>query len=306
MNIRPETPADYAAITELNMRAFDERIGEPLVVTLLRHWGLFDPALSLVAETDGQIVGHVLFTPQVIRLLDQPVKVVCLAPIAVEPDQHGKGIGSALIAEGHRIAREKGYTLAFLIGHDTYYPRFGYKTGVYGGSSVELTLDKISTDEMPLQARLAAAADTPALRELWVREEGGVDFSVDPGASRLDWTSPNPNIRSAVYTRDGVIVGYTRIHRDEPDKPRMFLAADDEAARAIAAMLIGDQLSLTLPLHPYSRSAGAFPVKPKVDAWNAAMACSLAPGPFDDYYAQLQEGKRLPGRVIWPVAFDLA
>jgi hypothetical protein len=139
-----------------------------------------------------------------------------------------------------------------------------------------------------------------------IHEEYRVDFAIVLSDSLLDWISPNPNITATVYLRDNAVVGYTRVHKDEPDKPRMFLAFDNKTAHAMAAMLMGDLPSITLPLHPYSRSAEAFDVKPHVTPWNAAMACRLAPSPFDDYHAQLQEGKRLPGRVIWPVAFDLA
>ncbi|HEY8285015.1 MAG TPA: hypothetical protein VIJ28_11575 [Chloroflexota bacterium] len=65
MTIRPEAAADYAAIADLHARAFGHRTGEALVVALLRHRGSFDPELSLVAEMDGRVVGHVLFSPRV-------------------------------------------------------------------------------------------------------------------------------------------------------------------------------------------------------------------------------------------------
>jgi putative acetyltransferase len=307
MNIRPETPADYAAIADLHVRAFGGRIAEALIVTLLRHRREFDPELSLVAVVGHRIVGHALFSSYDMIIHDS-LRAVNLAPIGVEPNDQKQGIGKALIEEGHRIALSKGYKLSFLLGHDTYYPRFGYKTGVYGVSSVEVYREDLEKTHphQQLEVRPPKEVDCITVAGLMLHEEYHVDFAILPSNSLLEWISPNPNIHSTVYLRDGTVVGYTRIHKDEPDKPRMFLAYDNDAARAMAAMLIGDMASIILPLHPYSRSADAFTAKPKVDAWNAGMACSLAPGPFDDYYAQLQEGKRLPGRVIWPVAFDLA
>lgn len=305
MNIRPETPRDYAAIGDLHVRAFG-RAEEAWIIPLLRQRRDFDPELSLVAEVAGKIVGHALFSPYTIRLLGQDVRAVNLAPIAIEPDQQKQGIGGALIYEGHRIAKNKGYTVSFLLGHDTYYPRFGYKTGVYGVSSVEITRENLISFDLSLETRIPTQPDCVSLSALMIHEEYRVDFAIVLSDSLLDWISPNPNITATVYLRDNAVVGYTRVHKNEPNKPRMFLAFDNKTARAMAAMLISDLPSITLPLHPYSRSAEAFDVKPQVTPWNAAMACSLAPSPFDDYYAQLQAGSRLPGRVIWPVAFDLA
>ena len=307
MNILPETPADYAAIADITYRAFDN-LSEPLIVSLLRHRARFDPELSLVAEVDGRVVGHVLFSPQTIRLLGQDVPVVCVAPIAVEPGFQGQGIGKALIEEGHNIARTKGYSLSFLLGHETYYPRFGYITGVYGVSSVEIAADSLPNrglGKSPLTIRRPHETDLLALRQLWLHEEGGVDFAIYPGDLILDWLSPNPNMDAAVYLRGDQIVGYSRVLSTEPSSPRFFLAADHDAAVEMATVLVFGATSITLPLHPYSASAGAFTIKPEVHAWKAGMACSLAPGLFEDYYGALQAGTRLPGRVIWPIAFDL-
>jgi putative acetyltransferase len=299
MNIRPETPSDYAAITEINIRAFDQRLSEALIVALHRQRPRFDPELSLVAEIDGRIVGHVLFTPHTIRLLGQDMNVVILAPIAVDPLHQKAGIGGKLIEEGHRIAREKGYALSFLIGHPEYYPRFGYKTGVYAGvSSVDVTVE--SGIDVNLETRKPLEADIGALKRLWLHEEGEVDFAIVPGDSLMDWLSPNPQIDAAVYLREGEIIGYTRIHQDEPTAPRVFLAKDGASAQTIAAKIGATKL----PLHPNSASASVFG-QPAITVWGAEMACPLSPSIFDEFYGQLQGGERFPGRVIWGMMFDL-
>lgn len=306
MNIRPETPRDYAAIGDLHVRAFG-RTEEAVIVPLLRQRRHFDPGLSLVAEIDGRIVGHALFSPYTIRLSAQDVRAVNLAPIAVDTNQQKQGIGGALINEGHRIALSKSYSVSFLLGHDTYYPRFGYKTGVYGVSSVEIETNRLPANT--LQTRPPVEADISNLCGLWRHEEYGVDFSIFPGTSLLDWISPNPAITATVFLYKKRMVGYMRVHKDQPDKPRFFIAVNDVNRRFSEEMCsyLAQKYrcrSITLPLHPLSDSANY--LRPKVQPWKAGMACSLAPSPFDDYYAQLQEGKRLPGRVIWPVAFDLA
>jgi predicted N-acetyltransferase YhbS len=90
MNVRPQTPRDYAAIATLHARAFGERAAEALIVALLRHRAAFDPELSLIADEGGRVVGHALFSPQAIRLLGETVAVVNLAPIAVDPAYQGR------------------------------------------------------------------------------------------------------------------------------------------------------------------------------------------------------------------------
>lgn len=302
INIRPEAVADYAAIAAVNARAFNLKGGEPLMVALARHRSGFDPELSLVVEMDGRLVGHALFTRQVIRLLNDDLPAVLLGPIAVDPAYQDQGFGGALIVEGHNVARAKGYTLTFLVGHPPYYPRFGYRMNVFGDSHVTV----VSTGEPALETRFPTDADVPVLNQLWLHEEGGVDFAIHPGNDFMDWSFTNPLIQPSVYLRDGDIVGYTRIHRNEPSKPRLFLASDADAARAMVNTIAGAAgREVTLPLHPYSASASAFDSKPVVHAWDAAMAHRLADGPFDEFVAHLEFKQRLPGRPIWPVMFDV-
>jgi predicted N-acetyltransferase YhbS len=91
-------------------------------VNRLRKSPAFIPELSLVAENNGNILGHILFTK--IKIGGCPS--LTLAPVAVLPAYQKQGIGGKLIEEGHRIARELGYGSIILVGHPDYYPRFGY------------------------------------------------------------------------------------------------------------------------------------------------------------------------------------
>jgi putative acetyltransferase len=302
MNIRPETPSDYATIAALHVRAFGQRSFEAIVVALHRQRAAFDPQLSLVAEQNGRIVGHVLFSPRTIRLMGQEMRAVNLAPIAVEPAEQGRGIGGALIREGHRVAQEQGYALSFLLGHETYYPNFGYQTHAYGIASLEIAVENLP--RTPITARNPVEADLPALQTIWRHEEANVDFSSEPGNVLLDWLSPNPAIQAQVFELGEEIIGYVRVHSAAPDKPRMFIARDPEAARLIAAHLAQAATTLTLPLHPYSTSAAILGI-PTCSAWGAAMACPLETDLFAAYQAQTRSGQRVPGRIIWGVEFDL-
>lgn len=304
MIIRSETPHDYAVIADIHVRAFEERADEALIVSLSRHRSTFDPDLSLVAEEGGRVIGHVLFAPMTIRISGEEVRAVNLGPIAADPAVQRKGVGSALILRGHEIAREKGFALSFLLGHPTYYPRFGYLTHAFGSTPC-----KIHTHDLPesdLDTHKPTANDLPALRALWLREEADVDFAIDPGHHLLDWISPNPAITSSVYVLNEEIVGYTRIHRDEQQSPGVFYARDHETARKMARM-IGGGRRIDLPLHPRSASASAFPdIQFEPRSWEPAMVYPFQASPFDAYYEQVKAGKRVPGRPIWLAAFEIA
>ncbi len=82
----------------------------------------FIPELSLLAEEDGDIIGHIMFTKAKVGTTE----VLALAPLSVLPEYQRRGVGAALISEGHHIARQLGYPYAIVLGSDTYYPRHGY------------------------------------------------------------------------------------------------------------------------------------------------------------------------------------
>jgi hypothetical protein len=152
-----------------------------------------------------------------------------------------------------------------------------------------------------LETRPPTEADLPYLHDLWLHEEGAVDFAIDPGADLMEWLSPNPEIKTLVYLRASQIIGYARIHGH---KVHYFLAGNGETARQMAKQ-IGDGAEVELPLHPYSASAYALGT-PQHANWDAAMVCPFAPSPFEDYYSQVQAGRHIQGRPIWGVEFDLS
>ncbi len=172
-----------------------------------------------------------------------------------------------------------------------------------------LSLEGLSHE--PLQVRGPTDEDVPALCELWQREEQAVDMALSPGPDLLDWLSPHPAIQASVYLRAGALVGYTRVHQNEPTQPRFFLARDAETARTMVSTMArklkteAHERQFTLPLQPRSLSAQALGGA-KCRSWEAAMTCELRPSPLPDYLAHVRAGQRPVGRLIWPVSFDLA
>jgi putative acetyltransferase len=128
--IRPEQAQDIEAIREVNRQAFG-RPAEAELVDALRAEN--DVTLSLVAVEEGQVVGHILFTPVELVEGEERFPAVGLGPMAVLPAYQQQGIGSRLIEAGLEALREQGQSLVFVLGHSDYYPRFGFRpTRPYG------------------------------------------------------------------------------------------------------------------------------------------------------------------------------
>jgi len=122
MLIRAEKENDLPAVHAINVLAF-ETPAEANLVDALREQA--QPVVSLVAEENGAIVGHILFSP--VSLSAHPdLKIMGLAPMAVAPKHQRKGIGSALVRAGLAQCKQLGFTAVVVLGHPEYYPRFGF------------------------------------------------------------------------------------------------------------------------------------------------------------------------------------
>jgi len=122
MRVRPEARSDRAAVRAVNTAAFETPAEADLVEALHRK----DMSLvSLVAEVDGKVVGHILFSP--VSLTEHAyLNLMGLAPMAVAPDHQRKGVGSALVREGLARCKDLGCRAVVVVGHPEYYPRFGF------------------------------------------------------------------------------------------------------------------------------------------------------------------------------------
>jgi putative acetyltransferase len=137
MRIRPELPADQPAIHAVLCAAFPND-AEARLVDHLRANG--HAPISLVAEIDGRIVGHILFSP--VTIAGHSAGGLGLAPLAVVPNQQRRGIGGQLIRAGLATSRDLGCPFVVLLGHPEYYPRFGFRSASELGLSNEYGADE--------------------------------------------------------------------------------------------------------------------------------------------------------------------
>lgn len=122
--IRFEKPEDIAFIHSVNEQAFG-RVSEAKLVDTLRL--ACTDHLSLVADDNGSIIGHLMFTPVVVTDGKQKTEGMGLAPMAVLPSKQRQGIGTQLVDTGLQILKEKGCPFVIVLGHPEYYPRFGFQ-----------------------------------------------------------------------------------------------------------------------------------------------------------------------------------
>lgn len=141
ITIRPETPDDYAAILPLTYEAFltldypgRRRVDEHYLIHLLRESSSVIPELCFVAELNGEIVGHILYTKSGFRRPDGTVAdTITFGPLSVMPKYHKQGVGKALVHHSMERAKEMGFGALLIVGVPDYYPKLGFKrASAYG------------------------------------------------------------------------------------------------------------------------------------------------------------------------------
>jgi putative acetyltransferase len=127
ISIRPEAAADGASIRLVNRAAFGTN-AEADLVDALRSGGHVE--VSLVAEVDGRMVGHILFSRVSIVTDSGTVDALSLAPMAVMPGHQRQGIGTRLVEAGLDACREQGHRIVLVLGHPEFYRRFGFSSAL--------------------------------------------------------------------------------------------------------------------------------------------------------------------------------
>jgi putative acetyltransferase len=130
MNIRPEAPDERAAVLALTRQAFGGAEEAGIIARLDAGAAVL---ASLVAIVDGQLRGHILFSPLAVEVEDRAVAAAALAPMCVAPAWQRRGIGAALVEAGIAAMRARGEQAIIVVGHETFYPRFGFSHDVVAG-----------------------------------------------------------------------------------------------------------------------------------------------------------------------------
>lgn len=159
IKVRAETADDFRAIDVVNLSAFEGE-AEAQLIGELRKSKEFIPDLSLVAELNGRIVGHVVLSKVVLKSPSSKADILALGPMSVVPSQSHRGIGSELIEAAVARAKPLCYGAIVVAGHPDYYQRFGFKPAQDWGISCNLPIpdDALSAREL-VDGALAAGGE---------------------------------------------------------------------------------------------------------------------------------------------------
>ncbi|MBC8345966.1 MAG: N-acetyltransferase [Candidatus Marinimicrobia bacterium] len=138
MQIRPEKREDCIEISKLNDLAFGGT-DEGKIIHGLRQNA--NPIISIIAEENSEILGHIIFSP-VILSTNPSLPIMGLGPMAVKPENQHSGIGTKLVYRGLKACREINIKAVVVLGHPTYYPRFGFAPAIHFGISSEYDVPK--------------------------------------------------------------------------------------------------------------------------------------------------------------------
>jgi predicted N-acetyltransferase YhbS len=132
LKIRPEQPSEYGFLHSFIKVAFEtaevKNGDEQNYVDRLRASDGYIPELALVAEEAGEIVGHIMLTKTFVLTGTSRVEALLLAPLSVKLSHRRQGVGSKLVQEGFRVAKQMGFQSIFVVGNPKYYGRFGFRS----------------------------------------------------------------------------------------------------------------------------------------------------------------------------------
>lgn len=131
IEIKTATNEDYKEIQRVVQRAFESEEmsdhNEHHLVIKIKDSKAYVPELSLIAKEDGKIIGHIMLSKITIKDDEDRIESLALAPVSVIPEFQNRGIGSILTKKSIVIAEQLGFTSIIVLGHDTYYPKFGFE-----------------------------------------------------------------------------------------------------------------------------------------------------------------------------------
>jgi len=321
ITIRNERISDFNSIANVNYEAFlgwhpeNQFVTEPIMVDLLRHNSMFDSELSLVAEFEGKVIGHAIFSPFKFIVLGEEQPGVILGPVAIKPEFQNKGIGSMLIKEGHRKAKEKGYAFSLLCGHVEYYPRFGYKTGMFSLSGAKVTICANSFDNEGFSDRPVNEKDIGWILEVWEEQHSSDTLALLPGRNISEWCNHGMQCRCSVITRDSRILGYVRYVNSTILNIKELAAKIEDIPDMLSYLAWkrygkaqGD-IGISIPVEKLQAALGNvsnYKISDEHNAYRAFMIKILEhKSPIADYCKKVEKRLIKPGVIAFPAMFDV-
>lgn len=184
--IRESLESDFHECEVLNRSAFwkekryeETGLGcdEHYLVHRLRQSKDYIKPLDLVAQVDGKLVGHILYTKAYVENKSGlKTEVLCFGPLAVLPEYQKRGVGEALMKYSFEIAKSMGYGAVIIFGHPTYYPRVGFKEA--------LIYDITTEDGANFPAFMALELQSGFLTTVKGRFIPSSDFNVDQAQAK--------------------------------------------------------------------------------------------------------------------------
>ncbi len=157
--LRQEQHFDHKDVFELNCLAFGQENEAKLVAALRNNSETFVPELSIVASQNNKVIGHILFTRIVVQNNNGTTHYsLALAPMAVIPELQKQGIGAQLIKHGLKVAKVLGYGSVIVLGHEHYYPKFGFQPAANWGIKAPF--------EVPTECFMAIELEKDALKNI--------------------------------------------------------------------------------------------------------------------------------------------
>lgn len=153
--LRPETKKEHRRIRQLVQEAFD-----PMPFSTGKEWQLVEairssrgyvPELALVAEFDGQIIGHLMVSEVIIHRKSHKIPALILSPVSVLPQYQRQGVGQVLCQKAVEEACKTDYPVMIVIGDPNYYKRFGFRPAVPEGVYLPFGFEEEYLQMMPLQ-----------------------------------------------------------------------------------------------------------------------------------------------------------
>ncbi|XMB67228.1 N-acetyltransferase [Mycoplasmatota bacterium zrk1] len=313
VKIRKEQIKDFYDISEVNYKAFlkefqSNYVSENGMIDCARRLKDFDGDFSLVAEIDGIVVGHILLIPLNIIINGKVKKAVSLGPVSVIPELQGKKIGQALIEKSHQLAKEKGYDLSFLFGHDTYYPRFGYIPHTVGESFALIEVkDKETTT---LKEKSIIEEDIPFIHDLYMKWFENVDLTVLYDPSLMSYVSHSPSVEAFILLKEGNRIGYVRYKKNEENNPLLCLAKDQESFDEILNYLKdkSNKETIKFPIHHDSlgyQLLSNYQHEYKNSTFSAGMILNLSNDKCVEDYIENAKSSKKTGLMIYPTSLDI-